>query len=261
MPSERRSEKSAMLRGFVPWPAQDAAAYRAKGWWQGRTLWDVLTPADGNAVKAALAGSGIDPATVQYLQPWMAELMLSAGLVTGAQVGVELTLDAEVDASRKRGLETAEEQIGFLAEGTEAEQVANLMSTVRQMGGAGGDTAIGEMMDAWERGDAEARLALQPTLLLPQPRRPLGGVDRPGAVHAGVVADAVRGDVGERRAGIRTPHLVLHGRDDLAALVEPVADELRRLLLERHTRDELGDAGRGTGECGDVRVHGGLRCG
>lgn len=126
----------------------------------GRTLWDVLTPAEGDEVKGALSASKIDPATVANLQPWMAELMLSAGLISGAQVGVELTLDAEVDTARKRGLETAEEQIGFLAQGTEAEQVANLMSTVRQMGGADGDTMISDMMDAWERGDADALLKL-----------------------------------------------------------------------------------------------------
>ena len=122
----------------------------------GRTLWDILTPAEETEVRTALALSGIEPASVEQLQPWMAELVLSTGMVAGAAAGVELVLDTEVDAERKRGLETAEEQVGFLAQGSEAEQVANLMNTVRQMAGIDGGALVDEMMTAWERGDVEA---------------------------------------------------------------------------------------------------------
>ena len=46
-----------------------------------------------------------------------------------------------------------------------------------------------------EGGDAQARLALEPALLGPQPGGALGRLDRAGAVDPGVVAQPVRGDL------------------------------------------------------------------
>ena len=73
--------------------------------------------------------------------------------------------------------------------------------------------------------------SLQPTLLGPQPGRALDRVDRPGAVDAREVADAVRG---RRLVPLDDDLLARHRRDDLVALVDPEADELGELLLERH---------------------------
>lgn len=122
----------------------------------GRKLWDLLTPEQAGELRTALTAAGLDQATFERMTPWMAELMLSSALIQGAQAGVETTLFSEVEPERQRGLETAEEQLGFMAEGSEADQVENLMRSVRLMGAPGSDAFVEEMMSAWESGDAEA---------------------------------------------------------------------------------------------------------
>ena len=121
----------------------------------GRTLWDVLGPEQSEALKTALAAAALDPASFERMTPWMAELMLSSALIQGARAGVEMTLTDEVGPERQRGLETAEEQLGFLSEGSEADQVLNLMLAVKLMGAPGSGEFVEKMMSAWESGDAE----------------------------------------------------------------------------------------------------------
>lgn len=122
----------------------------------GRTLWDMLTPKQSAELRTALWGAGLDPATFERMTPWMAELMLSSALIQGATAGVEMTLYSEVEPQRQRGLETAEEQLGFMAEGTEADQIENLMLAVKLMGAPGSDAFVEQMMSAWESGDTDA---------------------------------------------------------------------------------------------------------
>jgi len=121
----------------------------------GRTLWELLTPEQADELRTALLAAGLDPASFERMTPWMAELMLSSALIQGAQAGVEMTLSSEVEPERQRGLETAEEQLGFMAKGSEADQVENLMLAVRQMGAPGSGDFVEQMMSAWESGDAE----------------------------------------------------------------------------------------------------------
>jgi uncharacterized protein YbaP (TraB family) len=121
----------------------------------GRTLWDVLGPEQSETLKTALAAAALDPASFERMTPWMAELMLSSALIQGARAGVEMTLTDEVGPERQRGLETAEEQLGFLSKGSEADQVENLMLAVKLMGAPGSSEFIEKMMSAWESGDAE----------------------------------------------------------------------------------------------------------
>jgi uncharacterized protein YbaP (TraB family) len=122
----------------------------------GRKLWDLLTPEQAGELRTVLTAAGLDQATFERMTPWMAELMLSSALIKGAQAGVETTLFSEVEPERQRGLETAEEQLGFMAEGSEADQVENLMRSVRLMGAPSSDAFVEEMMSAWESGDVEA---------------------------------------------------------------------------------------------------------
>jgi len=121
----------------------------------GRTLWDLLTGEQAAAVREAIASSGLDPAGFDYMQPWMAELMLSGGMMQGAKVGVELQVDPEVPAERKRGLETAEEQMGFFASVSETDQVANLVNTAGQLATVDGREVIEQLTDAWAAGDVD----------------------------------------------------------------------------------------------------------
>lgn len=122
----------------------------------GKTLWDLLTAEQADTVRHAIAMSGLDPAPFDYMRPWMAELMLSGGMVQGAKVGVELQVDAEVPPAKKRGLETAEEQMGFFAALSEADQITNLLATAEQMSVVDGREVIEQLTDAWARGEVEA---------------------------------------------------------------------------------------------------------
>jgi len=131
----------------------------------GRKLWDLLTPEQSTTLGDAISSAGLDPATFDYMQPWMAEVMLSGGMVQGAQVGVELQVDAEVEPARKRGLETAAEQMGFFASVGEAEQIANLISTAEQLAAIDGRGMIEDLTEAWAAGDTEALDGLNRTEL------------------------------------------------------------------------------------------------
>lgn len=122
----------------------------------GRTLWDLLDEEQDDTVRNAIAMAGLDAVAFDYMQPWMAELMLGGGATQGAEVGVELLVDAEVPAERKRGLETADEQLGFFAAPDVTEQVANLVSTAEQLSIADDRQLLGQLTDAWARGDLEA---------------------------------------------------------------------------------------------------------
>lgn len=135
----------------------------------GQTLWDLLTADQADTVRNAIASSGLDPLAFDYMRPWMAELMLSGGMVQGAKVGVELTVDAEVPPEKKRGLETAEEQMSFFSAVSEADQIANLVSTAEQMALVDNRQVIEDLTDAWAAGEIDALDVLN--------REDLGGGD------------------------------------------------------------------------------------
>jgi uncharacterized protein len=135
----------------------------------GRTLWQLMSPEEATVVRDAITASGLDPATFDTMQPWLAEVMLSGGMAQGAQVGVELQVDPEVEPERKRGLETAEEQMGFFSSASETEQVSNLVTTASQLALEDGRQIIEKMTDAWAAGDVESLDVLN--------REELGGGD------------------------------------------------------------------------------------
>lgn len=119
----------------------------------GRTLWDVLTGDQAEIVRHAIVSAGLDPLAFDYMQPWMAELMLSGGGIQDAKAGVEIQVDAEVPTERKRGLESAEEQMGFFASVSESDQVANLVSTAEQLSMVDGREVIEQLTEAWANGN------------------------------------------------------------------------------------------------------------
>ncbi len=69
------------------------------------------------------------------------------------------------------------------------------------------------------------------------------------------MADAVPRDLLEPPAVVGR-HLALHGRDDVAALVEPVADQLRELLLQGHAGVQRADALGHHGQLGQLARRG-----
>ncbi len=123
----------------------------------GRTLEDLLPADDYTRLASVVAARGGDIATYRFMMPWLVEMTLAAESQAGIRTtaGVELLLDAEIPADRKAGLETAEEQIGFLADLPLDLQIEGLMGTVAAFE-TGEDSlfnASGDLFRAWESGD------------------------------------------------------------------------------------------------------------
>ena len=81
---------------------------------------------------------GADPAVLDRLKPWLAEISLSGAAFrragAGGQDGVEKTVAAEVPpAAARRAFETAAEQIDILAGAPMADQIASLSETLKEM--------------------------------------------------------------------------------------------------------------------------------
>lgn len=118
----------------------------------GGTLWDLLGPERTQIFKAAVESAGTSAATFERMQPWMAEIMLSGGSISGVKAGVELVLDAEVEADRKRGFETMEQQMQLFSGLPIDQQIDNLMESIAQLA-PGSDGQIDALTTAWEAGD------------------------------------------------------------------------------------------------------------
>lgn len=126
----------------------------AKGMFRdGRTLADVLSAADYARLGNAAVSVGTTVEALNHMQPWLATMTLMNDAYPRTSAGVELLVDAEVAPGRKRGLETAAEQMGFLADLGMAEQVDNLMSTVEGIE-SGAMAQLEPMIEAWQSGDA-----------------------------------------------------------------------------------------------------------
>lgn len=128
----------------------------------GQTLSAILSKDQNKRLDQAMLRLGMPRELIEPMQPWMAGLMIStfalqqsgeAGAASFAG-GVESVLQAEIPNERERGLETPEEQLGFLSMGTPEEQAIALMQTVDQLDDA--NQAFVGATDAWLEGDVEA---------------------------------------------------------------------------------------------------------
>ncbi|UGB37392.1 TraB/GumN family protein [Frateuria soli] len=128
------------------------------------SLSDRLTPFErGRLERAArLADIPGGVASLNMMRPWLAALTLTVAPLTKAGLdpaeGVDKQLRATMAKAGKpvRGLETAEQQIRFLADMPQAMQLAMLRSTLRDTDRAMAD--LSAIIQAWKDGD-EAALA------------------------------------------------------------------------------------------------------
>ena len=139
-------------------------------WPSGQSLFQLLPPADGARLLRVARAYGVDPAVLDRLRPWLAEVALGgaayrkAGATEGH--GVEETLSAAAPAAaRRQAFETARQQIDILAGAPVADQLASLRQTLEEM-----DQAPDEylrLLKAWMAGDLKAldREALRPLRL------------------------------------------------------------------------------------------------
>ncbi|MDB5446427.1 MAG: hypothetical protein JWQ97_1744 [Phenylobacterium sp.] len=132
-----------------------------------QSLFKMLPAADAQRLSRVAQAYGADPAVLDRLKPWLAEVARggaahkTAG--AGGEDGGERAVAAEVPpTARRRAFETPREQIDLLAAAPPAEQMASLRETLKEMEDQPDEFAI--LVRAWMAGDLKAldREALQP---------------------------------------------------------------------------------------------------
>jgi uncharacterized protein len=130
----------------------------------GPTLTERLPEAERPVYAKALTDMGIPPAAFDRAQPWLVATNLSLlPLVKGgyaAEAGPEQVLTAAAQGKKKQviGLETPEQQIGYLADMPDALQLKFLEATLKDLPDAQKDMA--EMVDAWSTGKPDKLAAI-----------------------------------------------------------------------------------------------------
>lgn len=135
----------------------------------GKGLSQLLDAGDYEKVAAAAERTGTDLALLDRMQPWLATMTLMNAAMPKTSAGVETLLDAEVAPERKRGLETAAEQMGFFVDAPLDEQIAGLVSTADSIQ-AGLVGMLDPLIAAWESGDTEALLTTMTGQIQPRDR-------------------------------------------------------------------------------------------
>ncbi|HKP78213.1 MAG TPA: TraB/GumN family protein [Phenylobacterium sp.] len=125
----------------------------------GQSLFALLTPRDAELLIRAADNVGVDKATLDRLEPWLAEVAIAASAYQAAgadtQYGVEKTVEAAAPPRvARRALETPAEQIGLFDQSPLAEQVASLNQTVREL--SEDPEAYSKLVRAWLAGDVKA---------------------------------------------------------------------------------------------------------
>jgi uncharacterized protein YbaP (TraB family) len=125
---------------------------------QGGSLAALLSPMARARLARVAPSLGVTAAAVDGYRPWYAEIVLTLldlrrhGADQGDGVETSLAREAPPTAMR-RAFETADEQVGFLADAPIREQVASLEETLRQIEEEPDDFA--KLQQAWLAGDAD----------------------------------------------------------------------------------------------------------
>ena len=148
----------------------------------GQTLSSRLPPALWARVTRLADSEGLAPATLDRMQPWLAELLLSTVYFqkrgADAALGVEAQISAEAPPTAAReAFETLSEQLHLFADDPFGDQVASLTQTLDEIQNDPGlfDRLVGE----WARGDTAA---LVKDVIIPTKR------DTPGVYERLLVA-------------------------------------------------------------------------
>jgi uncharacterized protein YbaP (TraB family) len=132
-----------------------------------KSLFALLPPADAARLRKLAQQFDVDVATLDRLEPWLAEVALAGGAYrkAGADTdhGVEQALSAEADPRVSRqALETPAGQLALFDSAPLADQIASLHETLGELE-ADPDSYM-KLVDAWTAGDVGAldREALTP---------------------------------------------------------------------------------------------------
>lgn len=131
----------------------------SQGMLEDRLLRDILPPEMWKSLDSLCAAWDIPMVVFEKMRPWLAATTLSAYAFEQAGLNPEYGIDyvlldrAASDGKAIVGLETAEEQIGALADTTESDSagVYYLKTTLREI--ADFETLVGNLIHAWKTGD------------------------------------------------------------------------------------------------------------
>lgn len=122
-----------------------------------RLLSTVLTEETYAKLDAATANLGVPVQNIEQLRPWMVSVMLPMLQMMKSgydpQLGVESQLQKMITDKPTKSFETAEQQLRFLADMSEEEQVNMLESTLEDIDS--GQELIDRMAAAWSTGDID----------------------------------------------------------------------------------------------------------
>lgn len=139
----------------------------------GQPLTAKLPPDKRDAFTAALKGIGLPANGLDQFAPWFAAVTLVQApmgqLGYQAEEGVERRIAAAAKAAGKPmvGLETFDQQIGFLANLSDEAQLKFLVSTVDELPDTG--KVFAEMIDSWSKGEPDRLAALMNDTLKDEP--------------------------------------------------------------------------------------------
>jgi uncharacterized protein YbaP (TraB family) len=128
-------------------------------------LSSLLDASDDARLKAAADDAGISLQALNVMRPWMAALTLTTAPLLKAgldpEQGVDKQLKAQMTAAGKTvlGLETAAQQIHFLADMPQPLQLDFLRSTMRDVDK--GAAELTQLVAAWKDGDVDAIARLE----------------------------------------------------------------------------------------------------
>ena len=133
----------AMARGLLP---------------QDQALSPMLSPEARERLQRVAASVGADPALLERLRPWLAEVTVSILYFqkrgAKADLGVEKTIDGRTPPAVVRGaLESVSDQIAALSGASEADQVKSLEETLREIEQE--PDSFDKLAAAWARGDVK----------------------------------------------------------------------------------------------------------
>ncbi len=126
---------------------------------EGQTLRSQMTDSDRARLERIAPTLGLDVRTLDRMQPWLAEVMLSTAQATrsGAResLGVESQLQKLIpETVERRAFETPAEQIGFFSGSQLTDQLASLAESLRQIEEE--PDSFAQIEDAWIAGDVAA---------------------------------------------------------------------------------------------------------
>ena len=126
---------------------------------QGKALRSKMNDADRAVYETAMGKLGLPAAAFDPFDPWAAAITLSllaiqkSGFDPNSGVEKQLTAAAKVAKKPIDGLETTEFQLGVFDTLPEAEQIAFLVETAKQIDDAG--TNMDKMVDMWAAADTD----------------------------------------------------------------------------------------------------------